>query len=256
MTQSQFGFLDMTIQKFSTPSSIPKWEFIFFHGFPSSSGQYQEMARMLSHDLNADVHVAHYPGLNLGRGKFTFTRAVDVSMAYSEHVFEQARGRCRLGLFGHSWGGFVAANVLAQGKVPPDLAILLAPFGITPPADSVDSFFRHHISPAEIPNFSYDGEELLESFAQACQHYAPLERFASAALPVKPDIFIVQGRKDTVLPYESTREYVTRLSKHAKVTLLENDEEHAYANHRELADIIVSQCLLREGIPHSRPGST
>lgn len=106
---------------------------LLLHGFPAegSSSKYEkniDIALELSQALGCDVYVPHYRGLGISStSDFSFKTSIYDSLALLNEISDSY---CSISIFGHSWGGYIAFNLLRefQGKDIISHVCLFSPF--------------------------------------------------------------------------------------------------------------------------------
>ena len=111
---------DTYIRKLSASEELSPEAFVVYHGFPGEPApdevekfrtfprKFVDVAQAVHAETHADVFMPHYEGLGESRGKFSFLRAVERSIALGKEIFD--RGYRRLHVVGNSWGGLCGFN--------------------------------------------------------------------------------------------------------------------------------------------------
>ena len=170
-----------------------------------------------------EVYIIHYSGLGMSKGSFTFTKSIIDTYDLVNLIND------KITIVGHSWGGFVALNVLRQFKNVEKL-ILLSPFTNLPDNNFVKEFTDFVITNFnnELTHLQY--EEVRDNIQELMKNYSLKDLFTSE-LGCKVKIF--QAMNDEVVLDKDTLSFVNNFTNH-KPELIFCEENHVFTKNRKL----------------------
>lgn len=180
--------------------------YIFFHGFPAELGtKNSDIAGAVASNIKAASAIMHYSGLGLSKGTFSFDGSIREAEAVMDYL--KTRGAQRFRIFGHSWGGLVALNILASRKYNIDGVFLVSPLTTLPDRESVKTILCD--TEAEFPKF----KGLVEQWLEEIDRLRPLSDPASFNfLPqMQASGMVVQAKDDDVVPSAMTKNFMQKL---------------------------------------------
>lgn len=199
-----------------------------FHGFPSQKNRNKDIAFALSQTTNHSIIVHHYEGLGESLGEFSFMRSIETAeKIVSYHL--NLGNYSRIHFIGHSWGGFIALNLLRKFADNVNSILLLSPFSQIPQGKNlkilVEDLFK------EYPHCFYNTNKLkvLNDFQSVSKKYN-LITFIKA-LNITQNIQIFQAKNDLSVPEETTKALKALLGKNCKYT--EYKVDHSFTQKRK-----------------------
>lgn len=131
---------------------------LFLHGFPGKIGNRNlDLAEAVFAATGANVFLPHYRGLGFSDGLFSFTQSVTDTLNIAEDLLIGKKFK-KIFLVGHSWGGFVALNLLAKQPLLFSHTVLLSPLFAIPERSRLEKL---------APTLLNDHREILSSKSDA-----------------------------------------------------------------------------------------
>ena len=232
MTQESY-FQDLYIKTYR-PQVHSKKGFLFFHGFPGEGVRNEDLAEAISQQTGSTCFVVHFGGLGKGKGKFSFKRTIEQSLAYLDELMIR-ESFDTISLYGHSWGGLVAINAASKLKSRIDKLILVSPYSTLPPKAMVRKILGGCIenSPALEHVFSID--EGVEDIDSIEQNFNP--RTAILQTQLKPgSVLFLQAKNDDEVPSAVSRDFLQAFP--VAPEYQEVDQVHSFIKRAELISAV------------------
>lgn len=200
---------------------------LFLHGFPGAIGDRNiDLANAVSQEAKIRCFLPHYQGLGESSGRFSFSQSVGDVMAFSEDFFVKNQAQDII-VVGHSWGGFLALNLLSRFPETFKRLILLSPLLEIPNEDQISRLVPLLFSKNRGTFVAQTEEALVSDFQLARESYSPLKLLSES---VQEKITIIQASHDDEIPADSNRLLVrTRLP---RARYFEVDQDHRFQKNR------------------------
>lgn len=225
--------------------SSGKHAVIFLHGFPAESFNNTDLEKNMDIANNfykenntVSIFLPHYKGLGRSNGsKFSFVESL---RSTKELVYKICKNFDSVSFFGHSFGGFIALNCLAEMSVSKINKVFLhAPLYFIPDRESLKKTFLNISKDSP----SIVNEKNLEQFLDELAYLESIKpSTAVIAKKLKGNMLITQSINDFEVPELLTSKLANELdlSKNYKVV----DSDHAISINRSELSSLASNWIL------------
>ncbi len=211
---------------------------VFLHGYPADQGnKNRDLAEAVSTQLGKDAFLLHYPGLGLSKGKFTFSETLRTTREFLSWV--KAKNYQSLHIVGHSWGGFLALNLLNEightGKI-----VLLSPFVNLPEGSDLSTLVNLVYSDTK----QYLGHStIIEVVSELTKMRIgnSIDDFIVRIDKAPNQVTIIQALNDPETPEKYSRYLISKATK--KISYTELDTDHSFTQNRTTALALIINTL-------------
>lgn len=180
--------------------------FVFLHGYPGvRSKQNRDVAEVLAERFRREAHVLLYSGLTQAPGEFSFRNCMDDVRSYLDSILTHEANP--IDLVGHSWGGFLALNVISEYRKFIRRVALMSPLlQFPPPSPTIDDRLRRYFEEMAKENSALrlgNTEDRLKEFIEVGQAHPTDELIAK--IPEEIPVLFLQAEKDDVTPTSVAR---------------------------------------------------
>ncbi len=203
---------------------------ISLHGFPSiRSKQNRELAQGVADELGCRVRVVLYPGLSTS-GLFSFKKTIDALLnEFPAIIADDSKEKIeptKVGLLGHSFGGFCALLLAAKFPQLIERVVLLSPLlKFNSSINDVAGFFKSILGTNQNQEVNtLSPVELGQEFHDLSKQYS-VEKLISELDP-KLKIEMLQARVDGVTPTQTAEEFRQHFKCDFKFELV--DQDHSF----------------------------
>lgn len=222
-------FQDLYVKIFR-PLKETKRGFIFFHGFPGGGVRNEDLGEAVQKRTGDNCYIVHYGGLGKGKGKFSFRRSVEQSIALVNSIIKQDN-LDSLSIYGHSWGGLVAINAAAKIKTKLDKLILVSPYSALPPKTMVREILSGYtLADPSLKNV-LSVDEAIEDVDFIDKNYNPRVAIKQITLKTGASLFL-QSQDDKEVPAHLSKSFVPLFPVAPEYRELKQD--HSFTNREEL----------------------
>lgn len=209
--------------------------YVFLHGFPGQFTKNEDLAVSIASNVKADCYTPHFTGIGLSPGEFLFTRCISDARDFVEAIWMSGK-YTKVNIIAHSWGAFVAIQLLQQLSFPVARLILLAPLTFIPPAELMKEEFEQFIKSQIAIGHPANLERLIDDHAKIQADFLPAVK--TPDFQTWPKTLVIQGKADAVTPSALNGPYFT--GKHEKVSYIEVEDNHWLTNRATVNDLILS----------------
>lgn len=193
---------------------------VSLHGFPSiRSKQNRELAENLAKLTQQRVRVVLYPGVSC-EGIFSFKKTLEALI----NEFSILTENSRVGLLGHSWGGFCSIVLASIYSTQISKMVLMSPLlKFSKESNQLRDFFLQAInSSSSIRTLPVD--QLAKEFIEIAQEF-PAENVIASISP-EIDIVLLQARRDEITPTAIAEEMKNHFKGKFQYELV--DQDHSF----------------------------
>ncbi len=212
-------------------TAFPKAEnaILLLHGYPSPESKNEYIAEYISKTLGSDVFLIHYSGLGLSDGLFSFPKSITDSSDYFSWVSSQ--GYKEITIIGHSWGGLIALNILADLK-PTNVSkvILMSPYNYFPSGQDLNGLVDFIFADSR-SEFKQPKEVMWDQVNQVLKESQPRNKIKDIQNH-KSKLYIFQAKNDVEVQPKVTEEFVKLLDK-SNLQYQIIDTDHSFNDNRE-----------------------
>lgn len=214
---------------------------LFLHGFPGIIGNRNlDLADAVSSATNANVFLPHYRGLGCSDGKFSFKQSITDTLRISEDLLI-GKGFKKIFLVGHSWGGFVALNLLAKQPLLFSHTVLLSPLFEIPERSRLEKLAPTLLNDHREILSSKSDAALVAEFEEVRAKFKPLDNLSEKT---RETCTIIQASHDLEIPTSINKKLAHEYFPAQNYT--EVDQDHRFQKDRpgitkQIIEVILSQ---------------
>ncbi|MGZ3770341.1 MAG: alpha/beta fold hydrolase [Bdellovibrio sp.] len=209
---------------------------LFLHGYPADQGtRNRDLAAPVEIETGADVYIIHYPGLGNSPGQFTFSRSLQASQVFYDFLVNTGR-YTTVHLFGHSWGGFIALNLVKE-KAHVGTVTVASPFLRIPKDQELETLVNAVFDETK-KYLTHTNTLEIQNDLNAISTWTNFETNVDFLNATGKSINLIQAIEDDETPVEIAREFRSALK---NINYKEIHTNHSFENSRdEVSKFIVS----------------
>lgn len=232
-TKEIYPFKNYTLKLSNSCHQKNREALVMLHGFPAEPVLNKELeknidiATLLAKSCKFDVFLPHYKGL--GRSKYAPFSFIDSITESRELSSELLQTYDSISLFAHSWGGFIALNLLHSLPLKKIKKIYFhAPFSIIPTRESLKSLLEYVLVDAPDILNQKGLEFYLSELEEIRKRMCPFKSIdTSNTLPL---ITISQSLNDPEVPFETSQKLASFLKSSSR--FVDENTDHGLSLNR------------------------
>jgi esterase/lipase len=202
---------------------------LLFHGYPSPEGKNEYIAESIANKFKKDVYLIHYEGLGLSKGFFSFSKSIKDSGDYFKWLSNE--GYKKISIVGHSWGGLIALNLIADQKpINLNKIILMSPYTFFPKGYELEKLIDFIYEDSKSV-FKQSKAEMTTQVNEILLSFQPRSKVQSIETYAN-QISILQAISDHEVPLATTKNFV-EMFKGARPNFIEIDTDHSFNERRD-----------------------
>jgi len=213
---------------------IKKQVFLFLHGFPGRRTRNENYAAYLTAKYQVPSLHFQYLGLGDNPGTFSFKNCIENTDKVITDL--RSQGYEDIFLVAHSFGAFVALNVIKNRLEDISGAILLAPLIQMPNREQIEeTLFNFCETQNALEGYSANYKLLAEESEELSRSFLPLQDF-EVYKAISGRLTIIHPPEDTVVPIAGSRLFRERMGEGFE--LFELGDNHWFTGTEEVLSVM------------------